>query len=168
MRSKCNVSINFVANIPYYVRDSPIRFKVEPQDQTKVHYEILSSSNITFNCEFSVEPVVSGWYPKIYWYHNGSIVQESEGIHVQSNHWNWTQLSTVYPGSYQCVVNDGYFTTVSRKAWFFLYGTYVCQFVTIPDAWVWSLIEISLQVLWRTLLKSWPCLLTTPLGRLLS
>jgi hypothetical protein len=112
-----------IANIPYYVRDSPIRFKVEPQDQTKVHYEILSSSNITFNCEFSVEPVVSGWYPKIYWYHNGSIVQESEGIHVQSNHWNWTQLSTVYPGSYQCVVNDGYFTTVSRKAWFFLYGT---------------------------------------------
>ena len=106
------------------MRTPPVTFVTEPCDVSGVYYEILLQG-CSLKCEAAVEPIVSGWSPNIYWYHNGSIVNSSHGITIESNHWNWSHLTTVYPGSYQCVFDDGYFVTVSREAWIFLYSTFV-------------------------------------------
>ena len=112
------------ADVPYFVRTPPVTFKTEPCDVSGIYFEILLQGH-SLECEATVEPIVSGWSPHIYWYHNGSIVDSIHGINIESNHWNWSHLTTVYPGSYQCVFDDGYFVTVSREAWIFLYSTFV-------------------------------------------
>ena len=121
----CRFSIYVGSDVerPYYSRSEPTVFTTQPKDGV-----LSGATPMNISCEAAVEPIVSGWYPHIYWYHNGSIVNSSHQMTVESNHWNQSHLSTVYPGSYQCVLDDGYFVTVSREAQIILDTTRKSQF----------------------------------------
>jgi hypothetical protein len=109
---------------PYYIRSKPVKFNQQPLDAVMYpkerSKEVLSAH--TFTCNISIEPVACGLKPCLWWYHNGSAVingstpemniKNSENGDTQL----WSQLTTVRAGTYQCVVDDGYFITVSREA----------------------------------------------------
>ena len=107
---------------PYYVRSEPVEFRVEPMDF------ITGDNNIplvhTFTCNISIEPIVSSFKPSITWRYNGSRINKTntpemnETVTVTDDVQVVSQLTTatVYPGTYRCVVDDGYFVTVSREA----------------------------------------------------
>ena len=82
-----------------------------------MHFEVLIGK-ITVRCEVDIQPIVSNWWPHIYWRHNGSTVNSSwpNGASIDTNFWNFSVLHTPFPGSYQCVVDDGSFVLVSRVA----------------------------------------------------
>ena len=81
-----------------------------------VYFEVLSKT--TLKCEVHIQSVVSGWWPQIYWRHNSSIVNSTwpTKARIETNFWNSSVLYSPFPGSYQCVVDDGSFVLVSRVA----------------------------------------------------
>lgn len=105
-----------VAARPYYVRPQQPTIVSEPMDKA-VHQEVLRST-ITIECVVQIQSIVSGWWPHIYWRHNGSIVNSTwpAMAGIDTNFWNFSVLHTSFPGSYQCVVDDGSFVLVSREA----------------------------------------------------
>lgn len=101
---------------PYYVRPQPFRIITEPTDEA-VRVELLMQNTTMMRCEVDIQPIVSGWWPHIYWRHNSSTVNSSWPIGaIDTNFWNFSVLHTTFPGSYQCVVDDGNFILVSRMA----------------------------------------------------
>ena len=96
-----------------------MEFCVEPQDF------IIRDNNIplvhTFTCNISIEPFISSFEPSITWRYNGSSIiktktpKMNETVTVTGDVQILSQLTTEYPGTYQCVVDDGYFVTVSRE-----------------------------------------------------
>lgn len=99
---------------PYYIRPSPPILLAQPLDG------ILSlGESLNLACEVKgMDAIISGWWPHIYWRHNGSTVNSTwpENVTIDTNHWSMTTLRTSYLGTYQCVVDDGSFVLVSRLA----------------------------------------------------
>ena len=93
---------------PYYRRSKPVVFTTLPSMLYIQTLEFLNYENHLLTCEVSIESIVSGWYPSLYWLHNDTKWNES-----WSNFWNKTEMLVKYPGSYQCVVDDGSFISVS-------------------------------------------------------
>ena len=99
---------------PYYIRPNPTILLMQPQDGKTSCVE-----SISLTCEVEgMEPIISGWWPHIYWRHNNSIVNSTwpGSITIDTNYWNVTTLHTSFPGTYQCVVDDGSFILDSRLA----------------------------------------------------
>ena len=99
---------------PYYIRPSPAILLTQPLDGIMSFGESLN-----FTCEvMGMDAIISGWWPHIYWRHNGSTVNSTwpENVTVDTNYWNMTTLHTPFPGTYQCVVDDGSFILASRLA----------------------------------------------------
>ena len=105
-----------VATRPYYVRPQQPTIVSEPMDKA-VHQEVLRST-IKIECVVQIQSIISGWWPRIYWRHNGSVVNSTwpAMARIDTNFWNFSVLHTPFPGSYQCVVDDGSFVLVSREA----------------------------------------------------
>ena len=110
--------INSVGNTeperPYYIRPSPAVLLTQPLDGT-----LSSREPISLTCEVEgMKPIISGWWPHIYWRHNNSVVNSiwPGNITIDTNYWNVTTLHTSFPGTYQCVVDDGSFILASRLA----------------------------------------------------
>ena len=99
---------------PYYIRPSPAILLTQPLDGTLSFGE---SMNLTCKV-MGMEAIISGWWPHIYWRHNGSIVSSTwpENVTVDTNYWDETTLHSPYPGTYQCIVDDGSFILASRLA----------------------------------------------------
>lgn len=116
----CNRELSFtcipVDPRPYYVRPQQPTIVSEPMDKA-VHREVLRSM-ITIECVVQIQSIISGWWPHIYWRHNGSVVNSTwpAMARIDTNFWNFSELHTPFPGSYQCVVDDGSFVLVSREA----------------------------------------------------
>ena len=102
------------AERPYYIRPSPAILLTQPLDGTLSFGE---SMNLTCKV-MGMEAIISGWWPHIYWRHNDSIVNSTwpENVTVDTNYWDVTTLHSPYPGTYQCVVDDGSFILASRLA----------------------------------------------------
>ena len=95
-----------------------MEFRVELQDF------FIRDNNIplvhTFTCNISIEPIISRFKPSITWRYNGWSINKTNTPEMNETVTGdvqiLSQLTTVYPGTYQCVVDDGYFVTVSREA----------------------------------------------------
>ena len=99
---------------PYYIRPDPAILLAQPLDGT-----LRSGESVGLTCEVKgIEPIISGWWPHIYWLHNDSIVNSTwpGNMTIDTNYWNRTTLHTPFPGAYQCIVDDGSFILASRLA----------------------------------------------------
>ena len=99
---------------PYYIRKRPASLLAQPMDVT------LSSGHfINLTCEvMGMEPIISGWWPHIFWRHNSSTINSTwpGNVTIHTNYWNMTTLHTSFPGTYRCIVDDGSFILASRLA----------------------------------------------------
>ena len=97
---------------PYYIRPSPAILLNQPLDGI-----IKFGESLNLTCKvMGMDAIISGWWPHIYWRHNGSTVNSTwpENVTVDTNYWDMTTLHTPLPGTYQCVVDDGSFVLASR------------------------------------------------------
>ena len=99
---------------PYYIRRYPATLVSQPLDGN-----LGCEDFVSLTCEaMGMEPIISGWWPNIYWRHNGSTVNSTwpGNITIDTNYWNMTTLHTSFPGTYRCIVDDGSFILASRLA----------------------------------------------------
>ena len=113
-----NTSATSVGNTepvrPYYIRRSPVILVSQPLDGN-----LGCEDFVSLTCEvMGMEPIISGWWPNIYWRHNGSIVDSiwPGNVTIDTNYWDATTLHSSFPGTYQCIVDDGSFILASRLA----------------------------------------------------
>ena len=114
----CDSSATSVGNTepdrPYYIRRYPATLVSQPLDGN-----LGCEDFVSLTCEvMGMEPIISGWWPNIYWRHNESIVNSTwpVNITIDTNYWNMTTLHSSFPGTYQCIVDDGSFILASRLA----------------------------------------------------
>ena len=110
--------LNFVESMkperPYYIRKRPASLLAQPMDVT-----LSFGHSINLTCEvMGMEPIISGWWPHIFWHHNGSTINSTwpRNVTIHTNYWDATTLHTSFPGTYQCIVDDGSFILASRLA----------------------------------------------------
>ena len=105
---------NTEAERPYYIRRRPVILVSQPLDGN-----LGCEDSVSLTCEaMGMEPIISGWWPNIYWRHNESTVNSTwpGNVTIDTNYWNMTTLHTSFPGTYQCIVDDGSFILASRLA----------------------------------------------------
>jgi len=112
----CIISVATSLRVPYYVRPD-LYFTKQPQS-----YVGFPNTAMMLSCAINAQTLVSGYEFEMYWTFNGNKINSTD-TGSQSGHLQLrVVLNETTAGRYQCVVQDGLFTIVSKVAEFSSFG----------------------------------------------